>query len=308
MTKSDLNLLEKLCSIFAPSGNETLMKKFVMEYVNTHQAKWKVQPDFIEGDQFQDCLMLKFGNPRTAVFSHMDSVGFTVRYQNQLVPIGGPEAQTGYQLVGEDSRGPIECQLKIQDEGHLFYDFGRGIDRGTDLVFGCDFRVEDDFIQSCHLDNRLGIFNVLKLAETLENGLIVFSCWEEHGGGTVPFLCKYMYEKFGIKQALVSDITWITEGVQHGNGVAISMRDMNIPRRRFVNQIIELAQASKIPFQLEVEGSGGSDGREIQLSPYPIDWCFIGAAEDHVHSPDEKVHVKDVQAMLDLYRYLMTHL
>lgn len=308
MTKSDLKLLETLCKTFAPSGNEIAMKDFLIDYVLKNQSNWIREPEIIHGEKFQDCLILKFGKPRTAVFAHMDSIGFTVRYENQLVPIGGPEAQNGYQLVGQDSMGPIDCKLKVQDGGHLFYDFGRGIDRGTELVFKCDFRYEDDFVQSCYLDNRLGIFNVLKLAETLENGLIVFSCWEEHGGGTVPFLAKYMYEDLGIKQALISDITWITEGVKHGEGVAISMRDMNIPRRQFVDKVLKLANESGVPFQLEVEGAGGSDGKEIQASPYPIDWCFIGAAEDNVHSPDEKVHIKDIQAMTDLYRYLMAHL
>ena len=78
--------------------------------------------------------------------------------------------------------------------------------------------------------------------------------------------------------------------------------------RSYVEKIISLAKESGIPFQLEVEGSGGSDGTEIQKAPYPIDWCFIGAPEDYVHSPDEKVHKKDIESMLKLYQYLMEKL
>ena len=121
-------------------------------------------------------------------------------------------------------------------------------------------------------------------------------------------LAKFLYEKYHVHQALVSDITWITEGVHHGEGVVISMRDTGIPRRVFINKVIALAKQSGIPFQLEVEGSGGSDGTELQKQPYPIDWCFIGAGEDHVHSPDEKVHKKDIEAMVEMYRYLMKQL
>ncbi len=91
-------------------------------------------------------------------------------------------------------------------------------------------------------------------------------------------------------------------------GVAISMRDSLIPRRSYVNKIIELAKASGIPYQLEVEGSGGSDAKELQMAEYPWDWCFIGAPEDHVHTPDEKVHKQDIEAMLSLYEYLMKKL
>jgi di/tripeptidase len=54
-----------------------------------------------------------------------------------------------------------------------------------------------------------------------------------------------------------------------------------------------------------VEAYGGSDGREVQFSPYTIDWCFIGAAEDHVHSPDEKVSLQDLESMVQVYQYLL---
>lgn len=307
MSPADIQLLQQLCGVFAPSSHEVEMKSFLIDYVKTNQKKWVVKPKLITGDQFQDCVILEFGQPKTAIFAHIDSIGFTVRYENQLVPIGGPEAETGYKLIGQDEMGPIECKLKEQD-GHLFYDFGRGIRSGTELVFKPDFRETEEYIQCCYLDNRLGVLNALKVAETLENGLIIFSCREEHGGGTVPFLCKWMYDTHQVTQALISDITWVTEGVTHGQGVAISMRDSGIPRRGYVDHIVSLAEKSGITFQIEVERSDGSDGREIQQSPYPIDWCFIGAPEDHVHSPDEKVHKADFDAMVDLYRYLMKNM
>ncbi|WP_017732793.1 M20/M25/M40 family metallo-hydrolase [Nafulsella turpanensis] len=302
-----MQLLQQLCSLHAPCGEEARVKEFILEYVQAHSKEWKVQPNILAGDNLQDCLLLVFGKPRTAVFAHMDSIGFTVRYQNQLVPIGGPHAETGYRLTGHDSLGPIDCEL-IEEGGQLSYKFARGIDRGTSLVFKSNFRNTKEYVQSCYLDNRLGVYNALKLCETLEDGIIAFSCWEEHGGGSVPYLAKLIYEEYGVRQALVSDITWVTEGVDHGQGVVISMRDRNIPRRSYINKIIQLAEESGVDFQLEVEGAGSSDGRELQHSPYPFDWCFIGAPEDNVHSPDEKVHKHDISSMLALYQYLMKHL
>lgn len=300
-----MELLRQLCEIHAPSGEEHAVKEFLLNYIEENKAHWKVQPEIIQGPEFQDCFLLVFGRPRTAVFAHMDSVGFTVRYENQLVPIGGPDAEKGYILKGEDDLGPIRCELDIDEDNRLFYKFGRGIARGTSLTFESNFRETDSFIQSCYMDNRLGIYSALKVAETLEDGILVFSAWEEHGGGTVPFLAKYIYENYQVSQALISDITWVTEGVKHGKGVAVSMRDRNVPRRSFINRIIQEAQKSGVDFQLEVEGGGSSDGRELQMSPYPFDWCFVGAPEDHVHSPNEKVHKADVQSMIDLYKHLM---
>ena len=97
-------------------------------------------------------------------------------------------------------------------------------------------------------------------------------------------------------------------GVQHGNGVAISIRDSGIPRRKFLNKIISIAEKSKIPYQLEVESAGGSDANVLQRSSYPFQWCFIGAAEDNVHSPFEKVAIQDFESMIKLYQVIMTQL
>ncbi len=302
------DLLNDLCNVHAPSGEEHAMKSFLLQYVRENSPQWKTEPEIIHGPEFHDCLILRFGKPRTAIFAHMDSIGFTVRYHDQLVAIGGPDTDHPHLLVGEDSLGPVECSLRPTPQGQLFYDFGRPIDTGTSLVYKCDFRRSRDYITSCYLDNRLGIFSALQVAETLKDGLIIFSTYEEHGGGSVSFLTKYMVEECNVRQALVSDITWITDGVHPGKGVVISMRDRNIPRRSWLNRILELAVKSGIKFQVEVEGSGSSDGREIQQSPYAADWCFIGAAEQNVHSPDEKVHKSDIDSMIDMYKYLMANL
>lgn len=307
-----MKLLKQLCEIHAPAGSEYKMTDFLLDYINKNKKGWKVQPEIISGEGFQDCIMLVFGKPTTAIFAHMDSVGYTVGYDNNLIKIGGPSAKKGAKLIGEDSKGKIKCTLKSNEDEHQFLTYSvkykRKIDRGTTLTYLPNFREEDDFIQSCYLDNRLGIWSALEVAKTLENGVIVFSAWEEHGGGSVGYLGRYLYEQLNVKQALISDITWVTDGVKHNKGVAISMRDSGIPRRSYINRIIALATKSKIPYQLEVEGAGGSDGNALQRSPYPFDWCFIGAAEDNVHSPDEKVHKKDITAMVDLYKYLMKYL
>jgi putative aminopeptidase FrvX len=307
-----MKLLKTLCEIPAPSGSEYKMSEFLLGYINKNKSDWKVKPKLVFGEGFQDCIMLVFGKPTTAIFSHMDSVGYTVGYDNKLIKIGGPSAKKGAMLVGEDSRGKIKCTLESKEDEHQFLTysvkFKRKIDRGTTLTYLPDFREDDKFVQCCYLDNRLGIWSVLQVAKTLENGVIVFSAWEEHKGGSVGYLGRYLYEQLNVKQALISDITWVTEGVKHNKGVAVSMRDSGIPRRSYLNRIIKLAKESKVPFQLEVEGAGGSDGNALQNSPYPFDWCFIGAPEDNVHSPDEKVHKKDIVAMLDLYKYLMKFL
>lgn len=304
-----MNLLKELCAIRAASGDEAAMTEFLLDYVKNQKNNWKVQPEIFHGEHFQDCIVLVFGKPTTAIFAHIDSIGFNVRYGKEIVKIGGPKTKDNYELVGSDKHGEINCLLKVDKENKtLSYEFNREIERGTILTYKPDFREDEEYVQSCYLDNRLGVWSALKVAETLENGIIVFSTYEEHGGGSVEFLSRFIYEQYKVKQALISDITWVTPGVLHGKGVAISIRDSGIPRRSYINKIISIAEKSSVEFQIEVEDAGGSDGNALQGSSYPIDWCFIGAPEDNVHSPDEKVHKKDIKAMVELYTILMKEL
>lgn len=302
-----LDFLKQLLLLQSTSGDEHEISAAILSYIISEKSSWKVIPEIFHGGDFHDCILLKFGSPRTAVFAHMDTIGFMVRYANQLIPIGGPELIHGTDLVGRDRHGAINCKLIVEGDD-LFYDFPRKIERGTRLSFAQNIRLDKKYIQAAYLDNRLGVYNALQQCETLEDGWIVFTTYEEHGGGSMPHLLSFIQRIAPVKQALISDITWITDGVQHHEGVVVSVRDKFIPRRIFLDRILQLVHASGIPYQVEVEAYGGSDGREIQFSPFALDWCFIGAAEDFVHSPDEKVSLQDLDSMVLLYRYLLKNL
>ena len=303
----DLSILKTMCSIHSPSGNEMAMKEFLLDYIKKESKNWKHKPKVIHGKGFQDNIILVFGKPRTAIFAHTDSIGFTVRYGKQLVKIGGPRIEKGYELVGDDSNGKCEATLHIVKES-IEYKAKRNFDTGTELVFKANWREDKDYVQCCYMDNRLGCFNALKVAENLKDGVIVFSTWEEHGGGSVSYLQKYLADNYSISQALISDISWISDGVFPAKGPVISMRDSLIPRRSYVNKIISIAKKYNVPYQLEVEGAGGSDAKELQMAENVWDWCFIGAAEQFVHTPNEKVHKKDIEGMIELYKVLMKEL
>ena len=171
--------------------NEQL--RSLLNYINENKANWKVQPKIISGDGFQDCIMLVFGKPTTAIFAHIDSVGYTVGYENNLIKIGGPSAKAGAKLVGEDSNGKIECELVTTEDEHQFLTYSakysRTIDRGTTLTYLPNFRADDEFVQCCYMDDRLGMWNAIQVAETLENGVVVFSAWELFPFGFHNLVC-----------------------------------------------------------------------------------------------------------------------
>lgn len=304
----NLELLRKLCAIYSPSGDEGNMKDFLVSHVLDHMAQWTVRPEIISDDSLQDCLMLVFGKPRTAIFVHMDTVGFMVRYQDQLVPVGSPEIDTETVLVGKDSKGIIETNIHIDEDHRVFYRMLRGIDTGTYLVFKPNFSRKGDIIQSPYLDNRIGIWMVLNIMSSIRDGMIIFTCGEETGGGTAGFLTRKMYQEYKIGKALIADVTWATDGVKPGEGVVISMKDRYIPRRNFIRQVTDLANKHHIKFQFEVEDDGSSDGGEIQRSPYPVSWVFIGPAGYRIHSSEESVDLRDVKEMMALYQILLHEL
>jgi putative aminopeptidase FrvX len=286
------------------------LKDFLLDHIEKARKSWKHEAVVLDGEEWGDGFALCFGKPRTAILAHLDSIGFMTRYGRQVIKVGGPVCRSGIKLkpVFPHRQDDSEYQLELTAQNELYYQGEPELPRGTYLTFSPDFILTEDYVQCCYMDNRLGVWNALKVAETLKDGLIVFTCWEEHGGGHAEFAARKMYEEYGIRQALISDITWVTEGVLAGKGAAISIRDSGIPRRRFVNQIIRLAAESGIPFQIEVESAGGSDGQSLQRSPYPIDWCFIGAPEENVHSPEERVHKADIESMWQLYAMLMEKL
>ena len=62
-----MELLKTLCHIHAPSGEEKALSDFLIEYINTNKSNWKTEPKLYYGDDFQDCIVLEFGTPRTAI-------------------------------------------------------------------------------------------------------------------------------------------------------------------------------------------------------------------------------------------------
>ena len=111
-----MELLKELIAVRGASGDEVRVRDFIIEHVRNNARRWKSQPELFFGDGFQDCLILVFGQPKTAIYAHMDSIGFTVGYGKELIRIGGPRTTDGMQLVGSDSRGEVETELMVIDE------------------------------------------------------------------------------------------------------------------------------------------------------------------------------------------------
>ncbi len=311
----NLDLLKTLCSIPATAGDESKMTEYILKYFSLHSKDFKSMPQVFSGAGFQDMIIAVFGQPRTAIFAHMDTVGYCVAHKKELVKIGNPKAVDGTKLVGEDDKGPFECTLIVEkpkkdkktgaEEQVYHYKAKRNIGAGTPLTYKPDWKQSKEFVSSAYMDNRVGVWNALTQAHTMEHGAIAFTTYEETGGGGAQFAGKFLQENFGIQQALISDVTLLSPSIKHKKGVAITVRDRGIPRQSFVRKVIQVAKDAGITYQLEVEKTGGSDGNSLQMSTFAWDWCFVGPPEDNYHRPGEKVALTDLKAMLDLYKVLI---
>ena len=304
---SEYGLLEKLCSISAPSSDESRLSMFIAEYVEKNSFSFRHRPKLIVGEDFQDCVMLVFGTPRTAIVVHIDSVGFMVGYDKSLIPVGSPRCETGTELVGIVDGKEISCIARSTEDG-LVYECEQELQRGTLLTYKPNFHEDDEYITSPFLDNRVGVYVALKLAQTMKNGAIIFTTGEETGAGNVKFCWRHLYKMFHIHNALIADITWITDGIEYGKGCVVSMKDTNLPRRTYVDKILNIAKRENIAVQREVETAGGSDGASLQKIPYAVNWCFVGAPQEFPHTPNEKICKSDIDSMYLLYKELMEYL
>ena len=122
-----MKLLKKLCSIHAPSGEENRISEFIIDYVNTNMHNWKVKPKIYSGDGFQDSIILSFGNPKTAIYAHMDSIGFTVKYNNEIIKIGGPVVKNGIELIAGNDSSALEPIVKGKKLVKAFEDLDKSI-------------------------------------------------------------------------------------------------------------------------------------------------------------------------------------
>ncbi len=305
----DLALLEQLTRIQATCGAEGDLKNFVLQYLEDNQKSFLAKPHIFTGFGLLDAVLLVFGKPNVAVFAHMDSVGYTVRYDNKLIPIGSPTSVNGTKLKGKIDQKMVSMKLVANKTGELLcVDYPNPIESGTVLTHDSAFEATDSHISTCYLDNRIGVYIALKLAETTENGIIAFTCCEEHGGGSVPKVARFISMNYGVSQALVADITWTSEAVFSGNGPVVSLRDYRIPRKSYTDTIRRILEKHNIEYQLEVEADGSSDGAELQSSVYAFDWCFLGLPIEGMHSPVETVAKTDIEAMLACYQILIKEL
>jgi len=300
-----LDLLWELLALDSPSGDEGIMADWL--------ERWLIPtlPDARVERLGDSVLALRGEKPSAALFAHTDTTGWTLGYDRRLIPIGGPDGKIGDYLRPAGRQNTGNTFARREDGSWKLK--GR-----TDALPGSGWVYADppaqksgkqsDEIRAPYLDNRGGVWAALQALTHCPNIAAAFTAGEETAGGGAIACARRLYETHGIRQALIADLTWHTKHVRCGGGVAISLRDSSLPRRRFLSRVLALAEESGLPFQREIEADGGSDGASIERSGVPMDWVFVGAPEKRPHTARERLHIADLQSMAAMLVYLVNGL
>lgn len=292
------------------SGCEERLGAWVAEYC---LEKLSDRPDatVFSGTGWQNNVLVVLGKPKRAFYAHLDTHGFRVRYENEVVMVGSPSFQSPVPLVIDEASLPEgspanDSIVLVKKEVGALRAEAPGLAPGLVMNYVPSLTIGRTYIKGTYLDNRLGLLAALKLLDRgdIQDVAIAFSCCEEAYAGSAGFLAKELYERYGCREAIICDVTMNSHGIKLGDGFVVSHQDMSNPRRAYVLWVEKQLKAAGIRFQREIETHGGSDGSYIAKTPYPIDWCFIGPPIKGMHSPNEQAALQDVTEWFSALEWL----
>ncbi len=296
-----LDLLWEMLKRDSPAGDEGPLVGWLEAWLA------REMPD-AAAERLGDSLVVTRGaKPTIAVFAHLDTTGWTLGYDKRLIRIGGPDGEPGDRVrpAGQPDTGNTLARRK---DGSWKVRGKTSARPGSRWVYAGLPAFSGSRITAPYLDNRAGTWAALYALRACPEVAAAFTVQEETGGMGAQICARHLFEAHGISKALIADLTWHTKHIKCGLGVAVSLRDSSVPRQRYLDCVLALAEASGLPFQREVEAHGGSDGAGIDRSGIPMDWVFIGAPEKDPHTARERVDVSDLQSMAAMLVHLVNGL
>ncbi|HET6594264.1 MAG TPA: M20/M25/M40 family metallo-hydrolase [Anaerolineales bacterium] len=326
-----LKLLERLCNAIAVSGDESEVRKIVLEEV-------KPYADDVKVDALGSVLVTKNGRGRKRVRvmldAHMDEVGFMVVDEDgeglyRFETVGGIDVRllVGKQVVVGKERvpgviGAKPIHLMSADEysrkvplDSLRIDVGLAgkAKVGDRAGFATRFRRVGPSILAKSIDDRIGVATLIELVKQVPSNIdlcAAFSVQEEIGLRGAKVAAQY----FNPDLAIAIDSTPANDLPLHdgsenmryntklGLGPAIYVADgSTLHDPRLVRFLRETAEAEGIPCQIRQPGGGGTDSGAIQRSLAGIPTVSVSVPHRYTHSPVSIARVDDWKHTLELF-------
>lgn len=282
---------------------------------------------------------------RLMIAAHMDEIGFIVKHIDsngflRLNPVGGWDARqmASQRVLVHTAKGDVpgvlmqstkpKHLLKPEDMSRppvvedFFVDVGMTKKEADKAIRIGDWVTMNRTMQkmgklyTCKaMDDRVAVYvmiEALKAAKTHQVEVYAVATVQEEvglrgattsGWSIQPDVCV------AIDVTLANDIPGISEPdhvTQLGKGTAIKVMDSSlICHPAMVDHFRSLAERHKIPYQLEVLPAGGTDAGGVQRLHGGIPSFTLSVPCRYIHTVNETVHQKDVQASVKLLtRYI----
>ena len=320
-----MELLKKLTQTFSPSGSEAKICEVIKNEV-------KPFTDDIWEDNLGNLIVHKKGNGKKILFSaHMDEIGVLVNYIEdngflRFSQIGGvmPHCALYQSVVFENGiRGTVAYEEKTNlkkdfNLSKMYIDIGAKdaneaksmVSIGDSAVFCGDFVANNDVITSKAMDNRVGVYILIKVLESLKeckNDLyFVFSTQEELGCRGARAAANMISPDV----ALAVDVTDTGDtpecnrmAVKLGCGPCIKYMDNSIITHKLVNDAIK-ASADKVSVNLqhEVLTCGGTDAGAIHTTGVGVMTGAVSIPTRYIHTPRETVSFSDISGAIEVIK------
>lgn len=277
-------------------------------------------------------------NPlKVMIAAHMDEIGYMVTHIDdngflRLDKLGGVyvPAQMARQIVingkkqipGLIGARPLsamsdEAKKKVPEMEEIFADTGLPVAEVKELVeIGTPVTIREECLRIGELvtgkamDDRVGVYCLIEAAKKLKKtafDIYFVGTVQEEVGYRGAVTCAYaLNPDIGIALDVThaGDIPGVPNYKQVaklGAGTAIKLKDSNIlTHPKLLAALRALGDRKKIPYQLEVLPSGGTDSGAIQRHRSGAIAGTLSVPTRYVHSTVETCHVNDIQATVDL--------
>jgi endoglucanase len=328
----DIKLFKELCEAPGIPGREQAI-------IDIMTRELKKTVDEVSVDSLGNVIGLKKSQKKNAkkvmITGHMDEIGFVVSHVDskgfiRFSPRGGhvPRVLVSQRvkifgkktLIGVVEGAPAflnpDDMLKTPKLDQLFIDTGLNpkevkklVDIGDVIVMDRDFIEIGDTLMSKAFDNRVGCFVVLETMKKLKKLNVdvyaVGSSQEEVGIRGAMTAARGIIPDFGVAIDVTAafDVPGVAEHMhvtRLGEGTAIKIADSaTISNHGIVLFLKSLAKKHKIKHQMEILPFGGTDARAMQMFGSGA-VCTLSVPSRYVHSPNEILLKKDVEATVNL--------
>ncbi|MBN2117280.1 MAG: M42 family peptidase [Anaerolineales bacterium] len=320
-----LKLLEKLCNAIAISGDESEVRRIVLEELKPCADELKV-------DALGNVLATRLGRTRrrkrmrVMLDAHMDEVGLMIVAEDgeglyRFETVGGIDVR---QLVGkrvfvgrERTPGVIGAKpVHLMDEEEatrkvpleaLRIDVGpAGKARVGDRAgFATRFRRVGPSILAKAIDDRIGVATLIELFKQAPSAIdlcAAFSVQEEIGLRGAKVAAQYFNPDLAIAidSTPANDLPWhgagenTTYNTKLGLGPAIYIADSStLHDPRLIGFLQKTAELEGIPYQFRQPGGGGTDSGAIQRALAGIPTVSVSVPHRYTHSPVSLARLAD---------------